>query len=1218
MDTANTAPAPASKGWLLWVGVAVLIVAGTLAWWNSNSHAPSVDTPSVDTSMSEVLRVNNRGVGLMEQFAYKAAAMIFEEVVHMAPDWRPGHINLGIALLNLNTPESKDRATRILRNVLAKEPNNLHAHFCLGIIFHEQGNIEEAYPHFETVTRLDPQGADAWYFRGQTLPGDARIEQKKEFFEKAVHCDPYLRRAIYGLERLVRDFAEIRRADELKKSFAGLNRIYDEERIRYGEMGKYGEAIGAPEPKSRPPFGPIPVFHDDAKFRVFLKPGSRWARSTDLGQDSAGDLRRLLRQRFGTTLVVVDYDRDGNPDLFLVGAVVENGQVRDLLLHNDEKKGFIDVTHEAGLAEPRPSLGCTVADFDNDGYPDLFISGIGGAWLFRNQFRDKSKTLFHDVTRQGGLDKLQGVCLGSCFVDLDQDSDLDLLVAQYASSPEEALHDLKGKGNQSKGGLVVCLNVGQATAKVNTEDPPPLNPAFQKMGPEPWLGGPQPVVAVAASDLEGDRDPDLLVLSDATNGSAIFNNRLLRLRRTVFPSSFTKPGTWNGALVLDANHDGRSDLFLIDPSRPPVFLVSKKAPTSEQDLEKLFERGPCDSPALLQAQAIDVDNDGWTDIVGLSEKRRPVLLHNRGGKLVHALEGLGSDASWPEDITAVATITLKEDCFPNLLLWSEENGLQMRRNRGNENKALRIELIGHRKVEVQVTDRCNADGIGTWVVVQTADFWTGMEYTTLSAGLGQSRQPLHLGLGRHSWAEVVRLRWPDNVWQAELNKPACRLVRIDEQNRKTGSCPVLFTWDGNRYTFVTDFLGAGTLGEAMPDGQCMQPRPEECVKIEAHQLAVKDGFYVLKVAEPMDEVTYLDQLQLVVVDHPADVGVYPDERFVLAGPPPSQDLLSFQRKQSVFPVKAVDHRGRDVTRVLQKRDRHTVDGFARRAWSGFAEDHWVELDFADQLAHFGPNDRLVLFLAGWTDYAYPESIWAANQAGIALQTPTLERLGPDGKWQTVIADTGFPAGLPRMMTIDLTGKLTGPRCVLRLRTNMTVYWDQAFIAPSTDPASVAARLAATRVRTHVLEVHHAALEKRGFMKEVSPDGRQPTIYDYDQLEPVPFTRQTGFLTRFGEVTELLQSRDDWFAIFGPGDEVTVRFDARRMPSLPKNWQRSFVLRTAGYCKGCGPFTVTGGSIDPLPFHSMSRFPYGPKESYPQSPRHREYLQQYQTRAMDNR
>jgi hypothetical protein len=397
------------------------------------------------------------------------------------------------------------------------------------------------------------------------------------------------------------------------------------------------------------------------------------------------------------------------------------------------------------------------------------------------------------------------------------------------------------------------------------------------------------------------------------------------------------------------------------------------------------------------------------------------------------------------------------------------------------------------------------------------------------------------------------------------------------------------------------------LGEALPEGACRQPRPEEWVKIEAQQLVPRDGFYILKVAEPMNETTYLDHLQLVVVDHPAGVRVYPDERLTAAGPPPTGKLLAFRTGQEVFPVKALDHRGKDVTEVLRHWDRATVDDFARRAWTGFAEEHWVELDFGDRLAQFGAKEPLALFLAGWTDYPFPDSEWAAYQAGVALQLPVLERLGPDGRYTLLLADAGCPAGLPRMMTVDVTGKLAGPRCVLRLRTNMTVYWDQVFVAPlNVSPADV---------RTTTLEVAAAHLEERGCVQEFSPDGREPTLYDYDRLEKVAVTRQAGYLTRPGDVTELLQARDDRLVIFGPGDEITIRFDARKLPPLPPGWTRSFVLRTHGYVKACGPLVVTGETVGPLPFAGMNCFPIGPEALPPNTPAYLEYLQRYNTRAV---
>src|SRR5262249_57422911 len=137
-----------------------------------------------------------------------------------------------------------------------------------------------------------------------------------------------------------------------------------------------------------------------------------------------------------------------------------------------------------------------------------------------------------------------------------------------------------------------------------------------------------------------------------------------------------------------------------------------------------------------------------------------------------------------------------------------------------------------------------------------------------------------------------------------------------------------------------------------PAGGYRTPRPEESVKIEPHQLAPLDGHYVLKVAQPMNELVYLDRLQLVALDHSADVHVYADERFVSSGPWASQELLAFRER--IFPQAARDHRGRDVLPRVLAWDRDTVNDFTRRSWLGFAEEHGIELDFGDRLARFRP------------------------------------------------------------------------------------------------------------------------------------------------------------------------------------------------------------------------------------------------------------------------
>lgn len=1186
-------PARAWGSGLALAGLLLLIVG--LVTWGIVRQPMNVAVPPSPA----VLTANNRGVGHMEQYDYPKAVAAFEEVVRQAPDWLPGQINLGIALLNKRGAPDVQRAVDIFHGVLRREPDNPYAHFCLGIIFRDQAKTADAVFHFEAVTRIDPRDAAAWYWLGNTLPDDEG-QRILQCFEQAHELNPYLKGAIYGLAMQYRAtdpkkrdafLADMKRLDEADWS--------DPSAINYTEMGRYAEVIGpvrgAGTQGAAPAIGPAPLFFKDDSFAVKLAGPARWATAADLKGNPNIELQARVRERFGAVLVPLDFNGDDKTDLLLLGAVVDGERIRDLLLRNDGRGQFNDVTADAGLAGARTSLACCTADFDNDGFPDIAIAGTDGVYLFRNNQRGG----FDDVTKQAGLDQIDAICLGVMFADLDQDGDLDLVLAMHTSRAGVG-SALKDGTPAPSMGLGIYLNVGKAPPAPPDKNPPPLTPAFKKLEAAPdWLGKPASTVNVLISDLDRDGDIDVLALRDGEPPTAVLNDRLLRFRRETFLPDLMRSPPWNGGLVLDANSDGIFDLMLTGRGERPLLLLGQPI-EGQHPLDQGYRPGAVQSPPLLQGMVTDIDLDGFFDVVGLSDQHRPVLLHNAGGPLVHAAEAFGRDDDWPKDIIATRALDLNDDAFPDLLFWSAGTGLHLHSSRGNGNHALRLRAVGQRRIENHKL-RTNRDGIGVAVTVQTGNRWTNLENSTLETGLGQSRQPLLFGLGKNAQADIIRLRWPDNTRQAEFGHAGQRLVQIEEANRKTSSCPVLFAWDGRRFGFITDFLGAGTMGELQPDGTCRPPRPEESIKIEPHQLKPRDGKYVLKLAEPMDEVTYLDRLELVVLDHPADVQIYPDERLAMSAPAPSQELLAF--REPVFPLSARDQRGNDMTETLRHWDRRTVDGFARRSWLGIAEEHYVHLDFGDRLARFAPKDRLILCLAGWTDYAYPESIWAATQAGVPLQAPVLERRTEHG-WEKV-AEIGFPAGLPRMMTYEVTGKLVGPQCVLRLRTNLEVYWDQVFLAAVLEQTGTA--------RAMALQVESASLSSPGCMLEYSPDGREPTLYDYDRWSSAPMARLKGKLTRLGDVTDLLRQRDDRFVIFGPGDEITVYFDATQLPSLRPGWRRSFVLRTWGYCKDTGPFTATGDTIEPLPFAAMKRYPYGRDDHYPADAAHKDYLRQYQTR-----
>jgi hypothetical protein len=1110
---------------------------------------------------------NLRGVGQMEQFDFVPAVQSFEQAVTADPAWLPARINLGIALLNTTTPANLARAISLFTEVLKDHPDHPHAHYCLGMIALYQNRLPDAYRHFDAVSQIDPNDAHTWLHKGFTHPNGKESAEARKCFAEALRLNPYLNAARHNLAHhpVGRDLEVTRKLLEEHRLLVAAD-WDDKYKIAYSEMGPYAEVLGRSDKGQSPAIGPLPMFERWNRFEVRLAQGSVWANDKSLGEGAAGDMARALRDRFGAAIVAFDFNKDSRPDLFIPSAVVRDKRIGDLLLRNDGNGVFTDVTADAGLSAGS-SWGGFIADYDNDGFPDLLLTGSSGPRLFRNRTDGR----YEDVSAKAGLTELEGVFLTGAWLDIDQDGDLDLVLSKYGESLAASLAQLQQRG-KAQGATVLLLNTGVAPAAAPGAKQPGLSTSFTAFKNLEALQTSGAFVGVAVSDLDGDRDVDLLLLADGQPPLGVWNDRLLRFSAA---GILSEAGLWNGALVLDVNHDQRSDLLLLRTDRPPALWMAKNAVLPRQ-IADAFTPGVFNSPTLKQAQAVDLDFDSWTDVVGLSAERKPVLLHNDGlGKLVQRAAAFGDTG----EALGVAIVDLDGDGPGDLVLFTDA-GLQVQRNLGNGNHYVRLDISGRRDKGSSL--RTNSDGSGSWIVAQSGTIWSGMEKTTLEAGLRQSSLPVDLGLGKAAQAEVVRIRWPDGVPQAELNIAANQLTRITELNRKGTSCPVLFVWDGQRYRYVTDFLGAGTVGEVGTDGSTRPPRPEESLAIDANMLALRDGKYWIKIAEPMDEVLYLDRLQWIAIDHPIGERILPDERFAIAGPPPTQEVL---RLRDLRPAqRAVDHRGNDVTTQLRDIDRKYPSAFHLRSWLGFAEEHFVELDFGDLAAK--QPERSILCLHGWTDYAYPESIFAASQAGIEMLAPQLEYRKADGAWQTW-GELGFPAGLPRTMTRDVSELIKLGHGRFRIRTNMQIYWDQIVLAR---------QLPAAELQTTILPMASAVLRHRGFAQEILPDGKLPIVYDDERLEPVAIAKWSGRLTRLGDVAELLQDHDDRFVLCGPGDEIEIAFDASKLPPLREGYTRSYVLRTWGYCKDSSLFTVTGAAVYPLPFRSMGNYP--PREATP--------------------
>jgi hypothetical protein len=411
----------------------------------------------------------------------------------------------------------------------------------------------------------------------------------------------------------------------------------------------------------------------------------------------------------------------------------------------------------------------------------------------------------------------------------------------------------------------------------------------------------------------------------------------------------------------------------------------------------------------------------------------------------------------------------------------------------------------------------------------------------------------------------------------------------------------------------------------------------------------------------MEEVNFVDQVRLVAIDHPASSSVYPNEGF-LSEPPFAQPKTI--ASASAHPLAgAWDDHGNDVLPILSQplstesprqkpsswssnsspdksvilsegpgnfTARAGVEGsavpppaecpphasetncaptyvrdFTNLPYAGFANSHTLTLD----LGPWSPAHPLHLLLHGFIEYFSASSMYSAWQAGLAPIPPYVEAQLPDGSWRRVIDDMGFPAGLPRTVIVDLTGKLPPGATRIRVTTNLQIYWDQAQIdneAQLTRPAD--------SIHQTELPLARANLAFRGYPQQI--DGRTPgdLTYNYQRISSTgPFVPHRGAYTRYGEVTPLLHAIDDQFVIFGTGEDMDLEFSAATLPSLPSGWTRDFFFYANGFVKDMDFYEGSPFNVGALPFHGMSTYPYPATEHYPDDPAHIAYQLNYNTR-----
>lgn len=1090
----------------------------------------------------QIVELYNKGVGLMDQYQPVEAVKAFDEMVQLAPEWTTGRLNLGIALLNAQSDEAYARAETELKRVAAAEPDNPYAHYALGMLLRHFTRFDEARARFERVLEIDPEDADAHYQLGilliDTDPAAARTH-----LERTLQRVPHHESACYRLRGLLIKAGEEERAQELLSRFRDLKAsgagVFSG--MKYGEMGRYADVVRAFETPALPAQeNAAPAYGDVAESAGFALAAAGTA-------GWPGEGPRGSAATFAPGVAVADMDGDGDLDVY-IPALGPGGGGR---LYRNEGGRFADVG-EAGI-DGGGAIGAFWGDYDGDGDPDLYLTRAGPNRLYRNDGGGR----FSDVTVTSGTGGGDVVSVGAAWADADHDGDLDLYVANVAA--------VAGGGDGDGAPNALWRNNGDDT--------------FTDVAASAGIdGGDTASLGVTFLDADEDRDLDVFVVNGGGANRLYLNDRVGRY--TDGGSRFrelAESGSGLGAVAGDVDGDGREDLLVLRGKEPPrLFLhLGRDRFAEDTAFAGLVREG------AVGGLLADLDLDGDLDLVlldaGGDEHTQHRVLMNRGGGRFGPPAPFGEVHAQPSSRGAVAA-DLDADGSLDLLVARVGARPELWRAPAPEGRHW-LEVVPVKTGEEQAL-WADPGAVGLAVEVKTGRQLRVASVTSSAGYLGGTPPRVHFGLGAYGKADYVRLAWPDAVIQSELEVAADQRWRLNKISRKPSSCPVLFAWDGERFAFVTDFLGVGGLGFFVAPGVYAPPDPTEDVRIPPELLVPRNGRYALRVAEPLEEVVYLDQLHLVAYDHPAAWEVYPDERFAVEGPAPTGRPFAVAKK--VWPVAARDDRGTDVLERLRAIDRRYAEPPVLGRLVGYARDHWVEIDFGDRLRGRRPDARLVLYLYGWVEYTYSHVNYAAHQAGLAMRAPSIEVPDGAGGWRVAMAEVGYPAGLPRMMTVDISSLPLDRDGRLRIRTNMEVFWDQVFAAED---------VAGPELRARTLAPVVAELRSLGYPREYSPDGADPTIYDYHRVDQgVPFKNLRGDYTCFGDVRELLAAADDRFVIMGRGEEIALEFDAGELSPPPEGWARTFVLHTDGYCKDMDLYTAFPDTVKPLPYHAMPNYP----------------------------
>ena len=502
-----------------------------------------------------------------------------------------------------------------------------------------------------------------------------------------------------------------------------------------------------------------------------------------------------ILEEAGPGVCVADYNGDGYLDIYFVSGrdLYHRGiPVQNALYRNNGNGTFTDVTDRAGVPGTAYGLGCVWGDYDNDGYPDLYVTQYGKNLLYHNN----GNGTFTDVTEKAGVGASElGTTFhtGATFFDYDRDGWLDLYAGGYANF----LPGSKRNCDIGKGILSSCRPaVYQGSPDVlfhNNGDG-----TFSEVTKAARIYQPNGFnLAVGAADYDNDGWPDLFVANDGTDAYLYHNNRNGTFTNIATTSgmAFTEEGNAMAGMCVslgDYDNDGNLDLFITDFQMMSDHLWHNNGRGYFDEVgDRAGITGPTRQVLSFGGGFFDYDNDGWLDLfiangsvypeiekvtADIHYKQINSLFHNGGkGKFAEVSKRSGSGFAQPHAGRGVAFADFDNDGRMDLVVADNGELPLLLHNDGaaggTPNHFVNFRLVG---------TRSNRDAMGARIRVGAGGMWQIREIAGGGSYLSQSDLRAHFGLGRSTSAEEVDIRWPSGLRQGFRGVAADRFYVVRE------------------------------------------------------------------------------------------------------------------------------------------------------------------------------------------------------------------------------------------------------------------------------------------------------------------------------------------------------------------------------------------------------------------------------------------------------